>query len=183
MKSVTARKFLDAMRATPTLATVPVLVAFTLVASVAAHAEDTHDGLQDDLLQEETRRALSAGCAPPPPPPTARQPPGAYAFILLLILNFLSGTFSGLNLGLMSLTEDDLNVIIDGSTDPKEVKWAKKIMPLRKRGNLLLCTLLIGNTLVNVMLAVLTEDIWCARRAPAPNRLPASLTHRLCSVP
>ena len=31
----------------------------------------------------------------------------------------LSGTFSGLNLGLMSLTEDDLNVIIDGSSDPR----------------------------------------------------------------
>ena len=72
----------------------------------------------------------------------------------------LSGTFSGLNLGLMSLTEDDLNVVIQGSTDPKEVRWAKKILPVRKRGNLLLCTLLVGNTLVNVMLAILTDPIW-----------------------
>lgn len=72
----------------------------------------------------------------------------------------LSGTFSGLNLGLMSLTVEDLTIIIDGSSDPKEVRWAQKILPLRKRGNLLLCTLLIGNTLVNVMLAILTDPIW-----------------------
>jgi len=88
------------------------------------------------------------------------EPPQFYAWVTLIVLSMLSGTFSGLNLGLMSLTEDDLNVIIDGSTDPKEVKWAKKILPLRKKGNLLLCTLLIGNTLVNVMLTIITDPIW-----------------------
>lgn len=86
--------------------------------------------------------------------------PELYAFLTLFVLNALSGTFSGLNLGLMSLTEDDLNVIIEGSEDKKEVRWAKKILPLRKSGNLLLCTLLVGNTLVNVMLTLLTEPIW-----------------------
>ena len=114
------------------------------------------------------RLALSASqCAPAPPiapPPDApsgsREPPPFYAWIVLLVLNMLSGTFSGLNLGLMSLTEDDLNIIIDGSSDPNEVRYAKRILPLRKRGNLLLCTLLIGNTLVNVMLAILTDPIW-----------------------
>lgn len=102
-------------------------------------------------------------CAPPgmpPMPPASRTPPPAYAFIVLLVLNMLSGTFSGLNLGLMSLTVEDLSIIIQGSKNEKEVKWAKKILPLRKRGNLLLCTLLIGNTLVNVMLAILTDPIW-----------------------
>ena len=100
---------------------------------------------------------------PPPNPPMT--PPGVavpqpYAFVILIVLSGLSATFSGLNLGLMSLTEDDLNVIIDAASDPKEVKWAKKILPLRKRGNLLLCTLLIGNVLVNVVLTLLTEEIW-----------------------
>ena len=98
--------------------------------------------------------------APPPSAPEGRSPPGFYAWVTLIVGTMLSGTFSGLNLGLMSLTEDDLNVIIDGSTDKQEVKWAQKILPLRKRGNLLLCTLLIGNTLVNVMLAILTEPVW-----------------------
>ena len=49
---------------------------------------------------------------------------------------------------------DDLKVVIDGSPDEKERKNAEKIMPLRKRGNLLLCTLLLGNTLVNAAIAV-----------------------------
>lgn len=114
-------------------------------------------------------------CMPPGMPPmpaddplrrlsetTADTPaaPQAYQFIMLLILNMLSGTFSGLNLGLMSLTVEDLSIIIQGSANPKEIKWAQKILPLRKTGNLLLCTLLVGNTLVNVMLAIFTEPIW-----------------------
>lgn len=42
----------------------------------------------------------------------------------------------------------------------QQVRNAKRILPLRKRGNLLLCTLLIGNTVVNVLLAVVTDPIW-----------------------
>lgn len=87
-------------------------------------------------------------------------PPPWYSWLVLIVLNCLSGIFSGLNLGLMSLTEDDLTIVIESSDDPKEIANAKKIMPVRKRGNLLLCTLLIGNTLVNVMLSVLTDPIW-----------------------
>jgi len=86
--------------------------------------------------------------------------PEAYQWILLLVLTCLSGVFSGLNLGLMSLTIEDLNIIIDSSEDAQQVAHAKTILPLRRRGNLLLCTLLIGNTLVNVMLSVLTDPIW-----------------------
>lgn len=87
-------------------------------------------------------------------------PPPWYSWIVLIVLNCLSGIFSGLNLGLMSLTEDDLTIIIESSDDPKEKQYAERIMPFRKRGNFLLCTLLIGNTLVNVMLSVLTDPIW-----------------------
>ena len=75
-------------------------------------------------------------------------------------ISAVSGIFSGLNLGLMSLTVEDLNIIIKSSDDPQQVSYAKKILPLRSRGNLLLCTLLIGNTVVNVMLSVLTDPIW-----------------------
>ncbi len=88
----------------------------------------------------------------PPPPP--------HAWVVLVVLNLLSGLFSGLNLGLMSLTVEDLNIVIRSSPDAKQVKYAKRILPLRRRGNLLLCTLLIGNTVVNVMLSVLTDPIW-----------------------
>ena len=37
-----------------------------------------------------------------------------------VVLVILSGLFSGLNLGLMSFTDDDLGIIIDGSSDERE---------------------------------------------------------------
>lgn len=45
-----------------------------------------------------------------------------------------------------------------GSPDERARKDASKIYPLRKKGNLLLCTLLLGNTLVNAYMAVLLAD-------------------------
>ena len=86
-------------------------------------------------------------------------PPPIYSWFTL-IMSCLSGIFSGLNLGLMSITVEDLNIIINSSHDRRQVRYAKRILPLRRRGNLLLCTLLIGNTVVNVMLAVITDPIW-----------------------
>lgn len=82
-------------------------------------------------------------------------------FFLLLaaFLVMLSGLFSGLNLGLMSFTPDDLTIVIKGSEDKAAVKNAKRILPVRQRGNLLLCTLLLGNTLVNAMIAILLADL------------------------
>jgi len=79
----------------------------------------------------------------------------AFAVALLTI----SGLFSGLNLGLMSFTDDDLGLVISGSEDPREILYAKRIRPLRKHGNLLLCTLLLGCTLVNAIIAVLLADL------------------------
>jgi len=71
----------------------------------------------------------------------------------------LSGLFSGLTLGLMGLDITGLEIVIGGS-DPIAAKNARKIMPVRRNGNQLLCTLLLGNVAVNAMLSILTADIF-----------------------
>ncbi len=66
----------------------------------------------------------------------------------------LSALFSGLTLGLMGLDSYELQ---------RKAKLnniaAKRIYPLRKKGNQLLCTLLIGNVAVNSALAVFLGSI------------------------
>jgi hypothetical protein len=67
--------------------------------------------------------------------------------LFTVVLVMLSGMFSGLTLGLLSLSLEGLDIVIHGG-NPDERRWATRIYPVRKRGNLLLCTLLFGNTLV-----------------------------------
>ena len=86
----------------------------------------------------------------------------------------MSGIFSGLNLGLMGLDLISLRMIADtnieeiggDNVDPKELEDLKRdkrnaqlIYPIRKKGNLLLCTLLIGNVMVNSIISILTADM------------------------
>ena len=65
------------------------------------------------------------------------------------ILLIFSALFSGLTLGLMSLDVIGLDIIAQAG-DPDERKYAKIILPVRSKGNLLLCTLLLGNTAGNI---------------------------------
>ncbi len=69
--------------------------------------------------------------------------------LITVILVVLSGIFSGLNLGLLSLDLDFLKRKVSMNN-----KYAARIYPLREKGNLLLCTLLVGNAAVNAILAV-----------------------------
>lgn len=75
-------------------------------------------------------------------------------YIIVIVLVVLSGIFSGLNLGLLTLNKGELERKIALGD-----KKAAKVYSVRKRGNLLLCTLLLGNVAVNAALAIFLGDI------------------------
>ncbi len=99
-------------------------------------------------------------------------------YLFMLVLVMLSALFSGLTLGLLGLDTNQLRVRSDAATvfafsalcirfaqivmeagSVDEKRWAAKIWPVRQNGNLLLCTLLLGNVLVNAQLSILTADL------------------------
>uniref|UniRef100_A0A672LZ81 Metal transporter n=1 Tax=Sinocyclocheilus grahami TaxID=75366 RepID=A0A672LZ81_SINGR len=81
-----------------------------------------------------------------------------FQIILISGLLVLSGMFSGLNLGLMALDPMELRIVQSCGTN-KEKKYARKIEPIRSKGNYLLCSLLLGNVLVNTTLTILLDDL------------------------
>ena len=75
-----------------------------------------------------------------------------------IFLLMASAMFSGLTLGVMGLDVGQLELKITAGT-PEEKMQAEKILPIRRRGNLLLCTLLLGNTCVNAGIAILSASM------------------------
>ena len=75
-----------------------------------------------------------------------------------LLLLMASAMFSGLTLGVMGLDVGQLELKMTAGT-PEEKMQAEKILPIRRRGNLLLCTLLLGNTCVNAGIAILSASM------------------------
>ncbi len=70
----------------------------------------------------------------------------------------LSALFSGLNLGLMSLDLSELEILMKIGTTAEQ-GYARKIYPLRKRGNFLLCSILLGNVMVNAISTLILGDM------------------------
>ncbi|KFP63043.1 Metal transporter CNNM4, partial [Cariama cristata] len=60
--------------------------------------------------------------------------------------------------GLMALDPMELRIVQNCGTD-KEKRYARKIEPIRRKGNYLLCSLLLGNVLVNTTLTILLDDL------------------------
>lgn len=82
-----------------------------------------------------------------------------WEIVVTLVCIFLSGVFSGLTLGVMSLDMIELRVLSESGSATEQ--WcARKIMPVRKHGNWLLCTLLMGNTVVNAALAIVSAKLF-----------------------
>ncbi len=47
----------------------------------------------------------------------------------------------------------------ENKDDERDASYAKRILPLRRRGNLLICTILIGNVSVNSILSIIMADL------------------------
>ena len=85
-----------------------------------------------------------------------------WKILIVIILSILSAIFAGLNLGIMGLDPKYLELLtmepFETKQEAKEAVYARKILPLRKRGNLLLCTILIGNVAVNALFSILMSE-------------------------
>ncbi|KAK6750095.1 hypothetical protein RB195_002218 [Necator americanus] len=95
---------------------------------------------------------------------TTEKPPKEYflplpvQIMVIVFLLCLSALFSGLTLGLMSLTPQELELVMKAGS-PSEQKYAAVILPIRRKGNLLLCALLLGNVIVNAAISILFGEL------------------------
>ncbi|CBI22641.3 hypothetical protein VitviT2T_025152 [Vitis vinifera] len=80
-----------------------------------------------------------------------------YLVICVALVSF-AGLMSGLTLGLMSLSLVDLEVLAKAGR-PQDRRNAEKILPIVKNQHLLLCTLLIGNSLAMEALPIFLDAL------------------------
>ena len=58
----------------------------------------------------------------------------------------------------MALDQTELKIVQNTGSE-KEKGYANKIFPIRSKGNFLLCSLLLGNVLVNTSLTILLDTL------------------------
>ena len=69
-----------------------------------------------------------------------------------------SAFFSGLTLGVLGLDTNELKILIASGTT-EEKKQAQLILPIRERGNLMLCTMVLGNVAATSLSSILLSDM------------------------
>lgn len=81
---------------------------------------------------------------------------------LLILADFLllcgAALFAGLTLSVMGLDTLSLEIIATSGKDPDRV-YAGALLPVRRAGNRLLCTLILGNVMVNTLIAQITDRL------------------------
>ncbi len=77
-----------------------------------------------------------------------------FEYLIVIFLVSFSGLFSGLTIGLTGLDKFELERKVKLGS-----KRARKVYAIRKQGNLLLCTLLLGNVAVNSALSIFLGSI------------------------
>lgn len=79
--------------------------------------------------------------------------------IFIVILLCLSGIFSGLTLSMVALDQVALKIISEAGGGPSQ-EYARRILPLKEKGNLLICTVIIGNVCVNSALSIVSANVF-----------------------
>jgi metal transporter CNNM len=92
-------------------------------------------------------------------PPSDDSSSSSLVFLLVadFVLLLLAALFAGLTLSVMGLDTVSLEIIADSGSEPDKT-YARDILPLRQLGNQLLCTLILGNVMVNTLIAQITDS-------------------------
>ena len=80
-------------------------------------------------------------------------------YFIYTVLIYFNSILNGLNIGLMALSVDELELLIKTSDSPTERKYAQNILPLRKKGNYLLCSILLSITLTGSISVLVLDNI------------------------
>eukprot|EP00043_Microstomoeca_roanoka_P015346 m.153641 g.153641 ORF g.153641 m.153641 type:complete len:642 (-) comp16240_c4_seq1:79-2004(-) len=80
------------------------------------------------------------------------------SILLVLVFLVLSALFNGLNIGLLSLSPSELKMVAEAG-EGKDQRYADIILPIRRTGNRLLCTILLGCALANSSSAIFLDEL------------------------